>query len=312
VQFAHFAIMVNTKAHPLTVRPAEETSSTLVVDNTGSHGKPVAAPFCKAPRSGPEIKHMFSTWEPSAQHSGSIASYDEPLLVAILRNQNVLHTIISNKMSPPRHPMRWCGAPSNGREVQSYSVDWKLSAPGSSAEVSFNDEPLMVAILRNQEALLVALSSGSGKNGGAGPVMTEPPSSGTDLKEMFMDWKLSAPGEAAHVSIYAEPLLVAILQNQEILLDMLEGKPPSSTALAKAPASGAELKKMSKGWKLSAPADQSATVSRHAEALLCAILGNQEALRQRLIGAAPPLEVIQFVFHDLSLELPPAACCIIL
>jgi hypothetical protein len=142
--------------------------------------------------------------------------------------------------------------------------------------------------------------------------MAEPPTSGKDLKEMFMDWTLSAPREAAHVSIYAEPLLVAILQNQEILLDMLEGKPPRSMPLAKAPASGAELKKMSKGWKLSAPADQSATVSCHAEALICAILGNQEVLRQRLIGTAPPLEALQFVFHDLSLELPPATCCIIL
>ena len=56
--------------------------------------------------------------------------------------------------------------------------------------------------------------------------------------------------------------------------------------------------------KISAPVSQCASLSRHAEALMCDILRNQESLRQRLIGTAPQLKAVNFVFNDLNLQPP--------
>jgi len=64
----------------------------------------------------------------------------------------------------------------------------------------------MVAIMRNQETLLAATSRTPGTT--AVPSMTTAPYSGAEVRDLFKDWQLSAPGSSALISRCAEPLIV--------------------------------------------------------------------------------------------------------
>jgi len=323
--------MVNTRAHPANtavIRPAEiVAASPLVVENSRPAAE-VARRVSVAPRNGSELKEMFKGWEISAKLSAQITSYNEPLLVAIIRNQNSLYSLLSE--TPALSHVPWCGAPSNGREVKSYSVDWTLSSSDATDWVPLYDEPLMVAIMRNQETLLGAINYNTTSSYPA-PAITKAPSSGAELRIMFKDWKVSAPGQSSLVSCYDEPLLVEILRNQSVLVNAASASASASfsastspsanasakgttsaTQVTKAPVTGPGLRDMFKGWELSAPAS-SALSSRYDEPLICAIMRNQETLRQALLAAKRISAGTKFIFHDLGRQPPMQLdCCAIL
>jgi len=257
----------------------------------------------KAPSSGVELAEMFKDWGTSCSQSAAITMYDEAVLVDICRNQEVLFQL-AIRQTGLASPIRWTPAPASGSQVRALSAGW-TSSSGQHATMLTYDEPLIVAILRNQEAILAAIQS-SGRDGAE--LLTKAPASGEELTKMFQDW---SPNSTMSVLILKnmEPLLVAILRNQEVLLAAIEGQ-QGGWSLTKAPATGTELAEQFKNWETSS--DMAAVIAANSEPLMAAILANQAVLRDAMVakwGAELGGENLQFADRDLTP--PPQACCMV-
>eukprot|EP00928_Gymnodinium_smaydae_P026679 TRINITY_DN20879_c0_g1_i1.p1 TRINITY_DN20879_c0_g1~~TRINITY_DN20879_c0_g1_i1.p1 ORF type:complete len:250 (+),score=58.91 TRINITY_DN20879_c0_g1_i1:66-815(+) len=205
----------------MTMAIRDEALLVAILRNQERIATAAGAVVTKAPASG-DLDALKARWFGSSVpgHGGPISIRAEALLVAILRNELVLKTLATEKEAAGKQ--EWTAAPADEEMVKKMHKAWYGGrGPGSCGPVTIRDEALLVAIMRNQEATATAVGA---------EVAIHAPASVADVEGLGAKWAAPNIGSAKAVAIRDEPLLVAILRNQQAICDALA---PASVEIVK-------------------------------------------------------------------------------